>query len=235
MAVPRGGVLRIAIVVPMATKGFEGRLERAVEGTFSRLFRSSVKPVEFGRKLQREMDSRRSVAVDGRTIVPNWYRFAVSPADFEQFAQIEGTLRRELADAAREHARDEGYSFVGPVEIELDADERVRTGVLEVESRWVEGDGGLPPGSLVLPTGDRVPLGEYVVSVGRQAECTIVLADPNVSRFHAEVRPAGDGFVVADLGSTNGTKVNGVRVAEHELRDGDEIRFGNTAVRFEAS
>jgi len=219
----------------MATQGFERRLERAVEGTFSRLFRSSVKPVEFGRKLQREMDSRRSVAVDGRTIVPNWYRFTVSPADHEQFADIDATLRRELADAAREHARDEGYAFVGPVEIELRADQSVRTGMLEVQSRWVEGSGGLPPGALLLPTGDRVPLGEYVVSVGRQADCTIVLADPNVSRVHAEVRPAGDGFVVVDLGSTNGTKVNGVRVAEHELRDGDEVRFGNTAMHFEAS
>lgn len=231
----RGSGFDVAIVVPMATQGFEGRLERMVEGTFSRLFRSSVKPVEFGRKLQREMDSRRSVAVDGRTIVPNWYAFGISTEDSDQLVDILGTLRRELSDAAREHARDEGYAFVGPVEIGISADPDLRTGLLTVESRFLESEGGRPPGSLVLPTGDRVPLGEYVVSIGRQADCTIVLADPNVSRVHAEVRPAGDGFVVADLGSTNGTKVNGVRVAEHELHDGDEVRFGNTAARFEAS
>lgn len=232
---PRVVTADVAIVGPMATQGFEGRLERMVEGTFSRLFRSSVKPVEFGRKLQREMDARRSVGVDGRTIVPNRYGFGISTDDHELLADILLTLRRELADAAREHARDEGYAFVGPVEIEIDADPNVRTGLIEVESRFLEGAGGLPPGSLVLSTGDRVSLGEYVVSIGRHADCTIVLADPNVSRVHAEVRPAGDGFVVADLGSTNGTKVNGVRVAEHELRDGDEVRFGNTTVRFEAS
>lgn len=219
----------------MATQGFEGRLERMVEGTFGRLFRSSVKPVEFGRKMQREMDAHRSVGVDGRTIVPNSFSFGISIEDHDQLVDILGTLRRELADAAREHARDEGYSFVGPVEIDFVADGRLRTGFIAVESRFLESDGGLPPGSLVLPTGDRVPLGEYVVSVGRQGDCTIVLADPNVSRVHAEVRPAGDGFVVADLGSTNGTKVNGVRVAEQELHEGDEIRFGSTAVRFEAS
>jgi pSer/pThr/pTyr-binding forkhead associated (FHA) protein len=63
----------------------------------------------------------------------------------------------------------------------------------------------------------------------------VVLADPNVSRNHAEVRPSGDGFEVVDQGSTNGTKVNGVRVAEHQLRPGDEIRLGNTVLRFEAS
>lgn len=219
----------------MATQGFERRLERMVEGTFSRLFRSSVKPVEFGRKLQREMDAHRSIGVDGRTIVPNWFRFTVSPGDYDQLADFLGTLRRELADAAREHARDEGYSFVGPVEIVVEADTGTRTGVLSVEGRLAEAAGGLPPGSLLLPTGDRVPLGEYTVTVGRHADSTIVLADPNVSRHHAEVRPSGDGFVLADLGSTNGSRVNGVRVAEHHLVDGDELRFGNTVIHFEAS
>ena len=62
-----------------------------------------------------------------------------------------------------------------------------------------------------------------------------MLADPNVSRNHAEIRPQGDRFVVVDLGSTNGTKVNGVRVTNQLLDDGDEVSFGNTRMRFEAS
>lgn len=219
----------------MGTQGFEGRLERMVEGTFSRLFRSSVKPVEFGRKLSREMDANRTVGVDGRTLVPNRFVFTVAPSDLDELADALGALRRELADAARDHARDEGYSVLGPVEIVIEADESLRPGLLEVEGRLVEGEGALPPGSLLLPTGDRVPLGDYVVSIGRSNECTIVLADPNVSRHHAEVRPAVDGYVIADLGSTNGTKVNGARVSEHLLSDGDELRFGNTVISFEAS
>jgi pSer/pThr/pTyr-binding forkhead associated (FHA) protein len=71
--------------------------------------------------------------------------------------------------------------------------------------------------------------------VGRRPESNIVLADPNVSRDHAEIRPQGDGFMLIDLGSTNGSKVNGVRVAQRLLQDGDEISFGNTKMRFEAS
>ena len=62
-----------------------------------------------------------------------------------------------------------------------------------------------------------------------------MLADPNVSRNHAEIRPQGDRFVVVDLGSTNGTRVNGVRVDTQLLQDGDEVSFGNTRMRFEAS
>jgi len=219
----------------MGIKGFESRLERAVEGTFSRLFRTGLSPVEFGRKLVREMDAHRTVGVDGRTMVPNAYDVSISSSDGEQLADLLGTLRRELADAAREHARDEGYVFVGPVEVQIEVDDRLRAGVLVLTSRFHEAPGGLQPGSLLLPTGDRVPLGEYVVSVGRQNDCTIVLADPNVSRRHAEVRPSGDGFVVVDLGSTNGTRINGARIVEHHLSDGDEVRFGNTVMHFQAS
>jgi hypothetical protein len=61
----------------MGIKGFEGRLERAVEGTFSRLFRTGLSPVEFGRKLERELDANRTVGVGGRTIVPNSITFRV--------------------------------------------------------------------------------------------------------------------------------------------------------------
>ena len=220
----------------MGIKGFENRLEQAVEGTFSRLFRSSVKPVEFARKLEREMDGRRSVSVAGRTIAPNAFRITISEEDDDQIVDVRHTLTRELADHAREHAREQGYSFLGPVEVTIEADETMRAGMLRVQGRFVEGDGALPPGALLLPTGDRVPLGEYVVSVGRQHDCTIVLGDPNVSRYHAEIRPAGDGFSVVDLGSTNGTKVNGTKIAApHQLLDGDEVRFGNTVMHFEAS
>ncbi|MCB1271645.1 MAG: FHA domain-containing protein [Microthrixaceae bacterium] len=220
----------------MGIRGFESRLEKAVEGTVSRIFRGAVKPVEFARKLQREMDSHRSVGVDGNTIAPNHYAFWVSEADYSQLADILQTLSRELADTARRHARDEGYRFVGPVEVTVEADAGVRQGVLSVEGRFIESADARMPGSLMLPTGDRVPLGEYTVSIGRQHDCTVVLADPNVSRRHAEVAPSGTGFAVTDLGSTNGTVVNGSRITgTKQLTDGDEVRFGNTVMHFEAS
>ncbi len=220
----------------MGIRGFESRLEKAVEGTVSRMFRGTVKPVEFARKLQREMDNHRSVGVNGQTIVPNRYSFWVAPADLDQLSDILQTLTRELADTARQHAREEHYRFVGPVEMVIEPDSGVREGVLSVEGRFVESEDARTPGSLMLPTGDRVPLGEYIVSVGRQHDCTVVLADPNVSRRHAEVGPSGSGFAVTDLGSTNGTAVNGTKISgSRQLVDGDEVRFGNTVMHFEAS
>ena len=219
----------------MGLKGFERRLEHAVEGVFSRVFKSGVRPIEIGRKLTREMDDQRTVDVRGRTVVPNSFTVAISDADHDQFVDIADSLARELSDAAREHARDEGYAFLGPVEVELVVDDAQRTGTFTIEARFREGAGGAGPGSLVLPNGERFMLRERIVTIGRMPDCDITLADPNVSRNHAEIRPRGDGFALVDLGSTNGSTVNGVPVTERDLRDGDELGFGSIRLTFQAS
>ena len=219
----------------MVIRGFERRLERMVEGAFARAFRSSIRPVELARGLAREMDNRLSVGVRGTPVVPNHFTIYLSPTDHTEFAEAQDALRRELCDAVREHARDERYGFMGPVDVELTMDERLGIGRFEIEGRFREGPGGSGAGSLVLPTGNRFSLSEHVISIGRRPECNIVLADPNVSRSHAEIRPHGESFLLIDLGSTNGTKVNGTRIDQHILRDGDEITFGNTQMIFEAS
>jgi Protein of unknown function (DUF3662)/FHA domain len=219
----------------VAIRGFERRLERMVEGAFARAFRSSIRPVELARRLAREMDDHVSVGVRGTPVAPNHFTIYLSPSDHQEFGEVQDALRRELCDAARAHARDEGYGFMGPVDCELVVDQSFGTGWFEIEGRFREGAGGAGAGSLVLPTGDRFTLEEHIISIGRRPESNIVLADPNVSRNHAEIRPQGDGFLLVDLGSTNGTKINGVRISQHMLADGDEIAFGNTRMRFEAS
>jgi hypothetical protein len=219
----------------MGIRGFERRLERTVEGAFARAFKSGLRPVELGRRLVREMDDHRSVGVRGGTLVPNSFTVALSVSDLEQFEDVQDSLARELAEAAREHARDEGYTFMGPVEIHLVEDQGLHTGAFQITGRLAQGEGGAGAGSIVLPSGDRFTLTESVITIGRHPESNLVLADPNVSRNHAEIRPQGDGFVVVDLGSTNGSRVNGVRVGTQVLEDGDELTFGNTRMRFEAS
>lgn len=219
----------------MGLKGFERRLEHAVEGTFARVFKSGLRPVELGRRLIREMDDRRSVDVRGRTVAPNAFTFAISFDDLEQFTDIIETLSRELCDAAREHARDESYAFLGPVTTEILGSDRQSRGTFSLTSRMKEGPFGAGAGSLLLPTDERYQLGAQPIAIGRSPECEITIMDSNVSRRHAEIQPRGDGFVLIDLGSTNGTRVNGVRVAERELRDGDELAFGTTRMVFQAS
>ncbi|HEU5082376.1 MAG TPA: DUF3662 and FHA domain-containing protein [Acidimicrobiales bacterium] len=219
----------------MVLRNFERRLERIVEGAFARAFKSGLRPIEIGRRLTRELDDSRSIGVRGGTVVANHFTVHLSQQDADEFAQVTDTMQRELADLAREHAREEGYTFMGPVEVDFHVDPGMRVGAFSVEARLREGEGGVAAGSLVLPSGERFVLGDTVVSIGRLPESTLVLEDPNVSRQHAEIRPSGNGFVLADLGSTNGSKVNGIKVSERVLQDGDELTFGSTSFRFEAS
>ena len=123
-----------------------------VEGAFARAFKSGMRPVELGRRLVREMDDNRSVGVRGGTLVPNSFAVSLATSDLEQFEGVQESLCRELADAAREHARDEGYSFMGPIEVTLEVDERLHTGAFEIVGRMVEGEGGVGAGSIVLPS-----------------------------------------------------------------------------------
>lgn len=218
----------------MGLHQFEQRLERLVEGVFAKTFRSGLKPVELGRRLTREMDLQRTVGVSG-LIAPNHFTIALSPTDRQQFDSYADVLTRELSEAVRDHAREAEYSFVGPVHVELVDDGTLGTGEFLVRSEMLEAPGGAAVGSLVMPDGRRIPIGEEPISLGRLPECDIMVSDPNVSRRHAEVRRQGNAFVVVDLGSTNGTKVNGVGVKERRLADGDEIAVGATRVRFETS
>jgi FHA domain-containing protein len=218
----------------MGLQQFEQRLERLVEGAFAKAFRSGLQPVELARRLTREMDLHRTVGVHA-VIAPNHFRIALSSSDHERFQSFADALVRELADAVREHARDEGYGFVGPVEVEFETDTALGQGEFLVAGEIVEGPGGLPAGSLVMGDGRRIPLGQETVTLGRLPECEVALSDTNVSRRHAEIHLRGDHYALVDLGSTNGTKVNGSKIKEHALADGDEITLGKTQLRFEAS
>ncbi|HEX5097525.1 MAG TPA: DUF3662 and FHA domain-containing protein [Acidimicrobiia bacterium] len=217
----------------MGLQRFERRLERLVEGAFTKAFRSGLQPVEIGRRLARELDAGRTLGVRG-TVVPNRLTVMLSAEDTERFSGFHDALVHELEDAVREHARDEDYHFVGPVEVTLGVDERRRRGDLKVVAEIVADETG-SVGSLVLPDGRRVRLGDDVAVIGRLPECAVALSDPQVSRHHSEVRRAGNVYRVRDLGSTNGTMVNGAVIADQELHDGDEITVGNTMIRYEES
>ncbi len=218
----------------MGLRQFEQRLERLVEGVFAKTFRSGLEPVEIARRLTRDMDLHRVIGVNGM-IAPNHFEVAISPEDFQKLETYVQALNRELAEAAREHARDQGYSFIGPVTVELERDPSLGAGEFLVVGEIVEAPGGAAVGSVVLPDGRRLSIGEDPISIGRLPECEVVLSDPNVSRRHAEVRREGNDFVVVDLDSTNGTRVNGAGVRERRLVDGDEVTVGSTTLRFEAS
>lgn len=217
----------------MGLQQFERRLERLVEGAFAKAFHGELQPVEIGRRLAREMDLRRSVAVRG-LVSPNVFEVGLSEADYERFEGFLDTLERELTEAVREHAKTENYSFIGPVAVSIGLDQELEAGTFSIASETQEG-GLQPVGAIILPDGRRIPIASEAITIGRLPECGIVLADSNASRRHAELRPEGDSVSLVDLGSTNGTRVNGLPIRHHKLVAGDRITIGTTTFVFETS
>jgi Protein of unknown function (DUF3662)/FHA domain len=214
----------------MGLQQFEQRLERLVEGVFAKAFRSGLQPVELGRRLVREMDLGRTVGVRG-VLAPNHFSIAVGPADRERLAPIEQTLIRELIDAARQHVKDSGYRLPGPIEVTLQTDASLGKGAFRVAAQLAEGG---PLASVVMADGTRIGVGDEPITLGRAVDCDVVLNDPTVSKRHAELRREGTDVLIVDLGSTNGTRVNGTGVRQRVLADGDEVRVGATVLNFEA-
>ncbi|HLI55121.1 MAG TPA: DUF3662 and FHA domain-containing protein [Acidimicrobiales bacterium] len=219
----------------MGLQQFERRLERMVEGVFARAFRGGLQPVEIGRRLTREMDLRRTMAPRG-TLAPNEFVVVLSPSDRARFAAIEDELVEELVAVAKDHAEVERYQFLGPVSITMETDDHLAPGMVEVIGEMRRHEEDLRT-RLLLPDGTERVLGNRPVLIGRLPECDIVLADPNVSRRHAEIRPTGEvppAWAIDDLGSTNGTRVNGMPVVgSRVLRPGDRISVGATTIGFE--
>ena len=136
----------------MGLQQFEQRLERLVEGAFSKALRSGLQPVEIARRLTREMDLLRRVGVQG-LIAPNAFVVTLSPQDAERFDSFADALARELGDAARDHARAEGYGFVGPVAVELHSLDTLRPGRFTVSEKSGRDRTASRPDPWSCPTG----------------------------------------------------------------------------------
>jgi len=124
----------------------ESTIAGLVEGTFSRAFRSEVRPVEIARRLAREMEEHKSFSVS-RTYVPNEYVVYLSPRDRERFADYEEALAAELAGYLLEFARRERLAMLSRPVIEFKTDGRLGLGEFGIQTRAVHqpADDTAPP------------------------------------------------------------------------------------------
>jgi hypothetical protein len=231
-------------------RGFEKRLEGLVEGFFARaLPGGGVQPVELGKRMVRAMDEEKTAAASGATYVPNAFAFNLSHKDHERLSQISSTLRKELSAVARRAAASEGWRMVGPPEIHIVEDSTFKAGTFGITAQYVESATPEPeagPQTQLIQmsldadaelvqigkTTKTWPLSKEAVVIGRMEGCDVILPDAGVSRRHAEIRREGDEWVVIDLGSTNGTEINGKRVNRHRLTPGDRLVLGETTLEF---
>jgi hypothetical protein len=230
-----------------------------VEGAFARAFRSDLQPVEVASAVQREMDDRAAIVAKGRTLVPNDFVVELAETDHDRLDVYAESLGVELASLARDYAKEQGYSFVGPVRVRFEGAPDITTGTFRIRSGVIRGstvEGGeirLPASDLprtqgrgfpghprLLVSGPGAPGGDQrtyelqtpVTLLGRGTDCDLRLVDPGVSRHHAELRVENDQVVLVDLGSTNGTFVNGQPIRRVALTDGTHISLGRTTLVF---
>ncbi|MBD0708348.1 MULTISPECIES: FhaA domain-containing protein [unclassified Streptomyces] len=116
-------------------KRFEQRLEGLVNGTFAKVFKSEVQPVEIAGALQRECDNNAQIWNRERTVVPNDFIVELSTPDYERLSPYSGQLGDELAGLVRDYAKQQRYTFMGPIKVHLEKAEDLDTGLYRVRSR----------------------------------------------------------------------------------------------------
>ena len=178
-------------------RSLEEKLAGLVEGTFSRAFKSEVRPVEIARKLARELDDNKVVSLS-RTYAPNEYVVWLSPKDREQFEGYEAELRRELSGYLLEHARRERIALLTRPSISFETDEALRLGEFGIQARLVrsaEDDDSEAPSqgdhghTMVYSTSDRI---------------SEPLREPDPRRRGARVRVDGRTSVLGSTGAVLG-------------------------------
>ncbi|WP_030559615.1 FhaA domain-containing protein [Streptomyces aureocirculatus] len=152
-------------------KKFEQRLEGLVNGTFAKVFKSEVQPVEIAGALQRECDNNATIWNRERTVVPNDFIVELSTPDFERLSPYSGQLGDELSGMVREYAKQQRYSFMGPIKVHLEKAEDLDTGLYRVRSRTLASSTSQTPehapGGPAGPGGTPAPAGGGPTSAGR--------------------------------------------------------------------
>ncbi len=236
---------------------FEDFVERLMEGTVGRIFRTSVQPAEIARRLERAMDAQQFATPEG-PIVPNDFVVRLHPDDFVQFADFADTLSLQLEEWLLDVAEERDYGFIDQVRVRLIGDPSVPRRNVVVEAwiaelpaeefaarqmwqrtevyRVLHDTGNVPRAFLRIVegpmTGETFLLRKKVTTIGRALENDIVLEVLDVSRRHARIEYEAGQFAIVDQGSTNGTFVNGVQVERAPLRSGDRIALGTVVLEF---
>ncbi|GAA5227537.1 FhaA domain-containing protein [Paeniglutamicibacter antarcticus] len=236
--------------------GLIDNVERGLEKLVTSVFRgagsSEVKPVEIASRLRNQMDAKSLTISQARTLAPNHFIIRLSDQDFARAREWGAPLARELCTTALEHAKSQGYTLQGAVEVNFRKDSELKPGGFEIDATTSEASApevhqapAAPPAPTAPPretpkrqpvldiAGQRYALNHPSIVLGRSAETDIPIEDPGVSRRHLKIEQRGPSTWAVDLGSTNGSFVNGKKiVGETELHDGSNIAMGQTRIVF---
>lgn len=205
---------------------FEKGLERVVNGAFSKTFKSELQPIEIAAAIKSEMDAKASIVSRDRILAPNTFTVRLSAADHQRLKALGSSLTNELTNLSASHARKQGFQFGAALDIRLVEDGSLAIGQVAVDSATQQIEVEWTPS--VEFNGKVVNLKPGRTTVGRDAISDLVVEDQGLSRKHFELLWDGVKAGVRDLGSTNGTRVNGRPMTESPLQNEDVVSAGRT-------
>lgn len=206
----------------------ERGLERVVNGAFAKTFRSGLQPVEITAALRRELDTKAAVVSRDRILVPNNFTVRLAPDDYDRMKAMGATLTDELIRLVTKHAASQHYQFAGGIKVALRSDPSLAVGVVQVDSENVSGS--VTWVAVLEIAGKRYPISKSRTVIGRGTEADITVDDSGISRKHVEVLWDGTRAQANDLGSTNGSKLNGQRLVSAALEADSVITIGQTSI-----
>ena len=206
--------------------GFEKGLERLVTGAFSKTFKSELQPIEIGAAIKADMDAKASVVSRDRILVPNAFTVSLASEDFKRMQSLGDNLIAELADQIARHAHRQKFQLGGALSLKISEDGSLNVGQVSVVSNTADVEVSWTPALDVA--GTRYVLSKARTTVGRDGSADIQVEDNGLSRQHFEVLWDGKRGGVRDLGSTNGTKVNGRVITETGVEADSVISAGRT-------
>ncbi|MEX1080157.1 MAG: DUF3662 and FHA domain-containing protein [Homoserinimonas sp.] len=209
---------------------FEKGLERAVNGAFAKTFKSGLQPIEITSALRRELDTKAAVVARDRILVPNRFEVRLGRTDYQRMTGLGDTLVDELTQLVQQHAAAQHYQFAGGISIKLTEDPSLSEGMIQVDSENVKGAVTWTP--VLDINGKRYPITKSRTVVGRGHDADITVDDTGISRKHVEILWDGSRAEVNDLGSTNGSELNGARVTRATLPTDSVISIGRTRIVF---
>ena len=209
---------------------FEKGLERAVNGAFAKTFKSGLQPIEITSALRRELDTKAAVVARDRILVPNRFTVRLGQTDFQRMTGLGDTLIDELTQLVQQHAAAQHYQFAGGITIKLSQDASLSEGMIQVDSENVRGAVTWTP--VLDINGKRHALTKSRTVIGRGSDADITVDDTGISRKHVEILWDGSRAEVNDLGSTNGSELNGSRVTRAPLPTDSVISIGRTRIVF---
>ena len=209
---------------------FERGLERVVNGAFAKTFKSGLQPLEVTAALRRELDTKAAVVARDRILAPNDFVVRLSPGDYERMTGLGPALIDEFTQLVQQHATAQHYAFAGGISIRLQRDPSLSEGMVQIDSVNLKGEVAWTP---VLDIGGkRYPLHRGRTVIGRGSDADITIDDSGTSRRHVEIAWDGTRAQVTDLGSTNGSTLDGRRITQAPLPPDSVIEIGRTRILF---